>query len=119
MKKYIIGLVLAGLIALLGLLSNRPIVTIYAQTLPITKTVTWDANPAADAVNQYDVWLDSGPHTVVLAVAPQPYTTSVTFTTGGLHTIRATATNFWGTSTETTLAVNVVVPAKPSGLRLQ
>ena len=115
-RTVLIGLVT---ITLLGLFTyfnqGRGIVVIHAQSLPITKTVAWDPNPAADNVTQYNLGLDAGPRTAILA----PVTTgTVIFTTTGLHTIRLNAQNMWGMSPDATLTVNVIVPATPSGLRL-
>ena len=89
-------------------------ITLEAQTLPITKTLAWDPNPAADAVTNYTVRQDG----VVLG-NPTGTTQAVTFTTVGTHTLTVTATNLWGTSAPATLVVNVVVPAVPGNMRLQ
>jgi hypothetical protein len=104
-------------------LFNRPplgVITISAQTLPITKTVAWDPSPdpcgasAPCPVINYTVTLDT-------AVVGSPTTTTqvVNFTTVGLHTIRVTATNLWGTSSPATLTVNVIVPNAPANTRIQ
>lgn len=89
---------------------------LYAQSLPITKTIAWDANPVSDAVSTYSLWLDTG---IVSTIAAPLLTGTVVFTTPGVHVIHLTATNTWGTSPEATLTVNVVVPGKPTGLRVQ
>ncbi len=94
---------------------RQGILVVHAQSLPLTKTVTWDANPPSDAVTSYSLWVDTGAVTIVLA----PLTTgSVTFTSAGIHVVHATATNIWGTSPEATLTVNILVPSKPTNLRL-
>lgn len=90
------------------------VLTVYAQSLPVTKALTWTANPASDAVSNYTVRLDA---TVVGSpVAP---TQQVTFTSQGSHNLSVTATNTWGVSSPGTLTVNVVVPGAPGGLNLQ
>lgn len=89
-------------------------ITIYAQTLPVVKTVAWDANPASDAVTNYVVRLDGA-----IIGSPTGTTQAVTFTTAGAHTVAVRAVNLWGESPDTTLAVNVVIPAKPANIRIQ
>lgn len=89
-------------------------ITLEAQTLPITKTLAWDANPASDAVTNYVVRLDG-----VIIGSPVTTTQLFTITTLGSHTLAVRAVNLWGESVDTTLTVNVVLPAKPTGLRLQ
>lgn len=87
-------------------------VTIEAQTLPITKTVSWTAPPGT--IDSYTVRLDG-------AVVGSPTGTSqaVTFTTLGLHTITVVATNIWASSPPGTLTVNVAPPSAPTNLTLQ
>lgn len=88
--------------------------TIYAQSLPVTKTLAWDANPPGDAVLTYTVQLDS-----VTIGTPTGTTQLVTFTTGGAHVLRVSATNMWGTSGWATLNANVVGPGSPGNLHFQ
>jgi hypothetical protein len=90
------------------------VITVYAQSLPITRTVAWDANPASDGVTNYVVRLDN-------VVIGSPTTTSLPFTitTAGTHTLAVRAVNLWAESPDSTLVINVIVPAKPTGLRLQ
>jgi len=110
-RLIVLGLVLAAC----ATVGRRPgVLTIHAQSLPVMKTVGWDANPASDAVINYTVTLDAGPP-VNTANLTQP----VIFATAGSHVIHLTATNLWGTGPETTLTVNVVIPARPNGIRLQ
>ena len=64
MKKTIIAtaVILALVAAASFLRPSKPhlgVVTIHAQSVPITKTLTWDANPAADGVLNYVVRLDT------------------------------------------------------------
>lgn len=116
-RSLLAALGLTGL-TLLSLVSYGcdPTMVIYAQSLPITKTVAWDANAASDNVTSYTLRLDTGtPSTVV----PPATTGTVTFTTAGTHTITVTATNVWGTSPPATLVVNVVVPGAPGNVRIQ
>lgn len=115
-----IGLALIVLAFVAGCLSKTlplpmpGVIELDAQTLPITKTVAWDADPASDAVLNYTVALDG---TVV--EQPTGTTQAVTFTTQGLHTITVTATNVWGTSGTGTATVNVKLPTTPANLHLQ
>ena len=89
--------------------------TLYAQTLPITKTVEWDANPATDEVTHYTVRVNAQ------TLPPVTVGTSaqVTFTTEGTHVLAVSATNAWGTSAETTLTVNVRLPGNPGKIRIR
>lgn len=89
------------------------VLTVYAQTLPATKTLLWDANPAGDAVLNYTVTLDA-----VAVGSPVVPSQSLTFATAGTHTIKVTAVNTWGPGAATTLTVNVIVPSAPTNLRL-
>lgn len=112
MKKYL--LVLALVIGACAVAINHGVVVVHAQTLPATKTLAWDANPAGDGVINYVVKLDT-----VTIGTPAGLTQAVTFTTAGMHTLTVAAVNTWGTGPATTLNVNVVVPGNPNNLRLQ
>ena len=90
------------------------VVTVEAQSLPIDRTVAWDANAASDGVTHYTVTLDA-----TLVGSPTGLTQVVTFASAGSHTIQLRAVNGWGASAPATLTVNVVVPASPANLRLQ
>ena len=104
-----------GLLLTLTLGCGRAIVVLRAQTLPVTKTVAWDANPSAEQVLTYTVTLDgAGPITVTAPLTSAP----VTFATAGTHTLRVTATNLWGTSAPAVLVVDVRLPANVGGLRI-
>jgi len=111
---------LATLLALLGLLLTAWWVgggfVILAQTLPITKTVIWDANDASEGVLFYSLGLDDEPRMTINAPAHQG---SVTFRTPGVHVIKVNATNFWATSADTTLTVTVIAPSSPTGVTIQ
>lgn len=87
-------------------------VVIHAQSLPITKTFTWDANPPADGVLNYTVALDG-----VTVGSPTGITQAVIFTTVGAHVVSVTATNMWGTGPATSLSVNVTLPSAPKNLK--
>ena len=117
-RNILVNLVAALIVTLSGwqFLDRRTMV-IHAQSLPITKTIAWDANPTTDIVTKYTFWLDTGPKGDVFATSP--LIAFITFTTTGPHTIHLTATNPWGESPEATLTVNVVVLARPTGLRIQ
>mgnify|MGYP003334732990 CR=1 FL=1 len=106
---------LGTVVALVGIWSAgcNPTQVLYAQSLPVTKTLAWDANPASDAVTNYTVRLDG---TVI--GNPTTPTQAFTINTAGLHTLSVTATNTWGTSQASTLSLNVVVPSAPANLRV-
>ena len=119
MKRLLLALLVLGLVACSLIFTKPPIpipgmVTIYAQTLPITKTLVWDANAPTDAVTNYTVRLDGA-----VAGSPTAPSQAVTFTTVGAHVLTVTATNLWGTSTPATLTVNVAPPASSANLRIQ
>jgi hypothetical protein len=107
-----LGLILLG--CLCGSACNSAIVTLSAQTLPVSKTLVWDANPASDAVTNYRVSVDG---TVI--GSPTAPSQTITLATAGSHTLTVVAVNAWGDSLPSTLTVNVVVPGKPANLKLQ
>lgn len=90
------------------------VIVVEAQTLPIAKTLSWNANPAGDNVTNYTVTEDG---TVI--GNPTVPSQSVTFTSLGTHTLTVTATNSFGTSAPATLTVVVQLPTTPAGLKLQ
>lgn len=115
----IVCLVALGLVACSLFVTKPPIpvpgvVTVYAQTLPVTKTLAWDANAAADAVTNYTVKLDG-----VVVGTPTTPSQAITFAAVGPHTLTVVAVNVWGVSAPATLTVNVVLPAAPANLRIQ
>jgi len=113
MKKILFGLVLA--FTLLSSISCKDaFVTVYAQTLPVTKTLAWNANATSEGVINYTVRLD----TVVIG-NPTGTTQQVTINTAGPHVLTVTATNQWGTSPPATLNINVVIPTAPQNLNIQ
>lgn len=114
MKRLLYALALCALTLVGSACKNPIVVTIFAQTLPVTKTLIWDANPASDQVTNYTVRLDS-----TLVGNPTTPTQAVVFTTAGAHALTVTATNTWGTSPATTLNVNVVIPGAPGNPRIQ
>jgi len=120
MKKRLIFLLLGVSILLACTMTWLPtppnifVVTLEAQTLPITKTVAWDANAPADAVTNYVVRLDAA-----IVGSPVGTTQLVTFTSLGTHTITVVAQNLWGVSAPATLVVNVIAPTTPANIRLQ
>lgn len=112
-KKLAVMLGLGALLAACSILvPSHPIVpiviTIEAQTLPITKTLAWSASTNADS---YIVTQDGNP-----AGTPTTTSQSITLTTAGPHTFTVAAKNVWGTSSATPLTVNVVLPSQPTGL---
>ena len=90
------------------------VLTIEAQSLPISKTVAWDANAASDGVTNYVVRLDG---TVI--GSPTGTSQPFTITTAGAHTVAVRAVNLWGESVDATLAFNVVLAARPANVRIQ
>ncbi len=114
-KGWIVGLGLLALVAC-SVLTPTPtplpgVVTLYAQTLPITKTLTWIASANADS---YVVTQDG-----TQIGTPTAITQPITITTVGSHTFTVAAKNIWGTSAATPLTVNVVLPSTPTGLGIQ
>ena len=87
---------------------------LHAQSLPITKTFLWDANPASEGVTSYTVRLDG----VAIGTPSTPGQT-FTITTAGPHTLSVTAANLWGVGPTSSLAFTVVLPSAPSGGRIQ
>lgn len=114
MKRVLLAVLIASILACAVAL--RPgVITLEAQTLPVTKTFAWDdATAVAEGVTNYTVLLDG-----VVIGSPTVLTQAVTFTTAGTHTLSVSAVNLWGTSPAATLTVNVIVPSKPSNTRLQ
>ena len=110
------GLAIIGLIAcaIFPPSNSGLFVTIEAQSLPIARTVLWDANAASDAITNYVVRLDN-----TIVGSPTGTSQPITITTLGTHTVSVTAVNLWGVSAPTTLTINVVAPAQVVNLRLQ
>lgn len=111
-----VALAILALIACADLLRpGRPggggLVTLEAQTLPITKTLVWDAGANADS---YVVVQDGAQ-----IGTPAALTQSITISTLGQHTFSVTSVNLWGTSTPTTLTVNVVSPGGSGNIRIR
>jgi hypothetical protein len=110
------GLILALVAVLVACASFWPrghVFVIHAQSLPITKTLVWDANPVGDGVTGYTVRLDG----VVIGNPTLP-SQAFTVTTVGAHTLTVVATNTWGSSAPGTLNINVIVPSNPANLRV-
>jgi len=118
--RWVAGIVLIGLVvgglscAWVPPLPSGIVVTLEAQSLPIARTVLWDANAPADAVTNYVVRLDT-----VVVGSPVGTSQPITITALGTHVVSVVAVNLWGTSAATTLTINVVAPAQPVNLRLQ
>lgn len=91
-----------------------------AQSLPISKIIVWDPNPAADEVTSYAVVIDGAPPVIVQAGSCTTECTSPWLITAtGAHTIQLTATNDWGTGVPASLTVTVRVPGKSNNLRIR
>ena len=110
-------LLIISIVAVAAMFSacKADIFTVYAQSLPVTKTAAWNANPVSDAVINYTLRLDG----IVVNNNITSTTQQFTITTAGAHVLTLTATNQWGTSPATTLNFNVVIPAAPAGLSIQ
>jgi len=81
------------------------VITIHAQTLPITKTFAWDALPSEQQIINYNVTLDK-----VAVASPVTNSQQVTFTTAGIHVLTVSGTNTWGTGPSATLIINIILP---------
>ena len=112
MKKTLL-LIPIAVIACATILSVKSplVITIHAQSLPVTKTLAWDA--PSDAVS-YIVTQDG-----VTSGSPTATTQPITITTVGSHTFTVTAVNLWGSSAPASLTVNVVLPGKPANVKVQ
>jgi hypothetical protein len=107
--------VLALVVGVLGTVSackRSPFgVVLYAQTLPVTKTLAWDASANTDS---YVVRLDG-----TSIGTPTGTTQAFTVTTVGPHSLSVQSVNLWGQSSVTTLAFTVVLPGAPTNTRIQ
>lgn len=114
-RMWMVGLGLVALLACSVLSPSKPnlpgVITIYAQTLPITKTLVWDVTPNADS---YIVTQDAAQ-----IGTPTATSQSITITSVGGHTFTVAAKNIWGTSTPTSLTVNVALPTAPTGMGIK
>lgn len=118
MKRLILALAILGILVGCASWFRRPLVlTVYAQTLPIHRTLIWDA-PMVDATHgaatSYLVTQDA-----VQIGVPTVASQVVTFTTLGTHTLTVAGVNPFGTGPTASLTVNVVVPGAAQHLRLQ
>ncbi len=93
------------------------VITVYAQTLPITKVFAWDANPASEQVTSYHPAFDGASLGQVLPTAPLQV--PFTITSLGPHTLTIHARNFWGDGPVATININVQTPRAPGGGRVQ
>jgi len=85
-----------------------------AQSLPVTRTLEWDASPAADGTIDYTVTFDG----VVVGTTANT-SLPVTFTALGAHTLTVTARNLWGSGPAGTLNVVVSAPGPTTGIRIR
>lgn len=115
MLKKSLTAIVATLIVVGGISYSKPgTVVLKAQSLPITKTIAWDANPSIDGVIDYTVRLNG----IVVGTPTTTTSQAVTFTTQGPQTITVTARNTWGTGPAGTLNVDVRVPGAPTNIRI-
>lgn len=96
--------------------AHPTLVVIHAQSLPVTKTVSWDAS-IVDATHSapanYVVKLDG-----VTIGSPTSLSQPFTISTPGAHALALTAVNTWGTSAPSTLNFTVSVPNLPTSLQI-
>jgi hypothetical protein len=93
MKK----LTLFGLLGLVVLVAGckSPVVTLYAQSLPVSLKFTWDPNAAPENVLRYSVAQDNGTPVTVPLTACTATTCTYTYTVSswGAHSIYVVAVN--------------------------
>lgn len=116
LKRWFVTILIVGTMACASLFPKAPhmgnmVVTLEAQTLPINKTLGWNAQANTDS---FIVKLDG-----TQIGTPTGITQAVTITTLGSHTFSVAAVNIWGQSSPTTLTVNVISPNAPAGLNIQ
>ena len=99
---------------ILTLLLGALLVSGQAQSLPVTRTVEWDASPAADNTIDYTVTFDG----VVVGTTANT-SLPVTFSSLGAHTLTVTARNVWGTGPAGVLNVVVSAPGAATGIRIR
>jgi hypothetical protein len=87
------------------------VVTLEAQTLPISRTLAWDAGANADS---YIVTQDGTP-----IGTPVGLTQPISIATLGSHTFSVVSVNLWGQSAPATLTVNVVSPGQSGNIRIR
>lgn len=111
MKLFRISLVFAVLALIACVI--RPVivpgtVVLFAQSVPTTVTASWNANPAADNVTQYQVALDGGAALVVLPAACVAGVCKATVPVNsfGAHAVALTAGNLKIDSDPTTLQLS-------------
>lgn len=94
---------------------NLGVVTLEAQSLPITKTLAWDAPTTGTPADSYIVKQDG-----TQIGTPTGTTQPITITTLGSHTFTIqSVSTLWGAGGTATLTVNVVVPNAPTNSRIQ
>ncbi len=86
---------------------------LFAQTLPITITVTWDPNPAGQNVSSYDVKLDNG--TTIPVIATATPSAQVSVSAFGHHVVEVIAKSVSITCDDptqcNTVSISVSAPA--------
>lgn len=115
--KRLFPILIAFCLAACALLVKSPaVVTIYAQSFPVTRSLAWDASPVDathPAPTAYEVRLDG----TLIGTTP---TLAQTFTiaSGVNHTFTVTATGTWGNAPAASLAVIVSVPNAAGNVRV-
>ena len=102
------------LIIVIALLLGAWLVAGEAQSLPVTRTVEWDASPAADQTIDYTVTFDG-----VVVGTTSSTSLPVTFSSLGAHTLTVTARNVWGAGPAGVLNVVVSAPGAATGIRIR
>lgn len=112
-----ISLSLLALFIIIGTTAcKKDLFILYAQSLPITKNLAWDASlvdATHGAPDSYVVRLDG---TVINTVTS--LTSPFTINAIGPHVLTVTAVNQWGSAVGT-LNFVVAIPANPSNMRIQ
>lgn len=107
------GTALLALVSL-GSCWTPGVTTIFAQTLPVTRTLTWDPNPVDEMVTNYVVRLDG-----VIIGSPTGVEQPFTVSSSGAHVLTVVAVNAWGESIPASLTINVVVPGAVKNVRIK
>lgn len=111
-----------GMIACKGKVNLPVIMTLYAQSLPSTVKVEWDANATEEQVTFYSVSLDNGPADIIDGTfdcgPTKKCTATIIINSNGVHSVSVTAKNAWDSSLPTVVQFNVAPPSKPRNIVL-
>lgn len=110
-----LAIALALILVACASVSKPPLVlTLSAQTLPVTRTLVWTGNAA-------DTWTVTLDGTVIgsPSVMSQVFTVSTPGTVATPHVLTVTSNNVWGTAVSQPLSFVVVLPTVASNLKIQ